>query len=199
VGADGLTLLQSFGAAGCSDFKAANGFLYFNTGAIIDAASGLKLTNSPALSAPSFVLPRTNAVLDVLTRENGIWSVRRLNSQTFQELRRIPVDQIDGSPTQLVSAGESRVAFRTSGLGLYIVDLDPNLLGARIILGSNNSAMVIFDTVPGQRYRVEQLDNIGQGAWTPLGPTFVADGITHSENISLDQTKTDFFRLVQNP
>src|SRR5207253_40421 len=46
VASDGLTLLQSFGTVGCSDFKAANGFLFFNSGAIVDTSTGAKLTNS---------------------------------------------------------------------------------------------------------------------------------------------------------
>jgi len=199
VSPDGLTLRQALGVIGCSDFKTAHGFLYLNSGAIVDATTGAKLTNSLSLSAPSFVLPRTNDVLDVVTRQNGIWSVRRLNSQTLQEIRRITLDEIDGSPVQIAAAGANRIAIRTSGFGLYLVNLDPGLLSGRITVGNNNSATLTFDTVPGQQYRVERLDNIGQGTWTPLGPNFVADGITHDENISLEQTRSAFFRLVQNP
>ena len=107
------------------------------------------------------------------------------------------IDEIDGSPTQAIPAGANRVAIRTSGSGLYLVDLDAKLLTGTIALGTNGSATLTFDTLPGDRYQVERSDSLGTAAWVAVGATFAADGITHTENISIDQAKASFFRLAR--
>ncbi len=191
----GLILAGTQTTGSCSDFKQAGGLLYYDTGMIYDPLAGHKSTNSLTLPTGSSVVPRDDATLDMVTKRNGVWLALRLASDTHQELRRVYLDNVPGLPGRVIAAGDNRIALLTAVGGIYLIDFSPDFLDGQISL-LDQTATVTFSTNPGHTYRLERTDHLA-GTWSAIGADFAADTSTHELKVSVGQSGSAFFRLIQ--
>ncbi|MBM3848260.1 MAG: hypothetical protein FJ405_18485, partial [Verrucomicrobia bacterium] len=63
----------------------------------------------------------------------------------------------------------------------------------------NGNVVLEFGTIPGLRYRMEERDQVNQGAWRQLGSTLVASSGTTTVNLGLPGSSQRFFRVLLEP
>ena len=162
VTSEGLVLARPGTPVPCSGMTARGGLIYFNTGLIFDPAAGAASPGSRALPMPSFVAPRANGFVDVLTRVGGSWELRRYQPGSLTPQFTIPLLQISAIPFEMIEAGPEHVAIRSGSLLLVrMVDEASVTLQA---VGGTPPALAFLSTL-GKTYRIEETQNL-DGPWT---------------------------------
>jgi uncharacterized repeat protein (TIGR01451 family) len=151
VGASGITLLSTTSgllSGFDADIRFASGFLYSNTGEILDTQS---LTRVARLPATGWVAPdaSVNRVF-FLTKRNSQWVLAAFDQTTLRPLWSFALPEIAGDPSNLVRCRPGILAFRTSMNQLFILNtaLMPGapVADLSIELSSSSGAVAIGET-----------------------------------------------------
>jgi hypothetical protein len=200
VDQQGLTLERAGDSASCSRFRVMNNLIYFNSGAIYDAATGQKSTNSIKLPPASLVLPRTSGQVDILFKTNGNWTVSRLEKGTVRQIRAVQVPGVQGSPLKITEAGADSVAVLTTASSVLLVNLEnPKVLNAAVSLSLPDQPLLSFDSTAGSIYQVERSLTINPPAWSAVITNIQGSGSIVKQPLSTTGGSAAFYRVVKLP
>jgi hypothetical protein len=195
VTATNLNVARSYPNMPCYDFVESGGRLYFYNGVVLDPANGTTITNLN-LPYPSFIVPDPSGPLNVLTHEDNVWLVRRLDRGTFAELGTIHLGT-QFSPTVAISAGTNRIAFHDASGEAILVRFDANVSTTPLkILRTSSSVTIQFATEAGARYRLEQSPSIVSPAWRPTGEEITGTGLITERTVAASN-QSSFYRLAR--
>jgi hypothetical protein len=203
VDQNGLTLAETRTNSSCSTFTEADGLLYFDGGTIYDPVADKR--TSVGLSPPVLMLARGSAVLDTLSRSNGLWTVRRLSGPDHRIVRALPLTMLAPSDGifQFTPAGPDRVAILAGtdpvnfpGYRLYIVNLGaPSELTLSISQQDPTTLTLHFDSANGASYRLETKSDLLASNWTIVQDNIPGTGSAIEMPISFQPQRSAFFRV----
>jgi uncharacterized repeat protein (TIGR01451 family) len=192
-----LTVARSYPNMPCYDFTESAGRLYFDNGAVVDPATGNTITNLN-LPYPSFIVPDPSGPLNILTRADQTWVVRRLDRGTFGEIGRIHLGPTF-LPTFAISAGTNRIAFLDAGGEAILVPFQVDASNVRLsVLRTSAGATLQFATEAGVRYRLEESPTIVNPTWTTVTEEFSGTGLLTERTVPASG-QLNFYRLVRLP
>jgi hypothetical protein len=192
-----LTIERSYPNMPCYDFTESAGRLYFNNGAVVDPSNGTTVTNLN-LPFPSFVVPDPSGPLDVLTRVEKNWVIRRLDRNTFQEISTIHLGA-QFSPTIAISAGTNRIAFIDRSGEAILVRFEADASNMLLtVLRTASGATLQFPTASGVRYRLEESPAVVNPTWTRISEEFIGTGLLTERTVPASG-QSSFYRLVRLP
>lgn len=195
--ATNLTVERTYPNMPCYDFTESSGRLYFNNGAVVDPSNGTTVTNLN-LPFPSFVVPDPSGPLDVLTRVEKNWVIRRLDRNTFQEISTIHLGA-QFSPTIAISAGTNRIAFIDRSGEAILVRFEADASNMLLtVLRTASGATLQFPTAAGVRYRLEESPAVVNPTWTPVSEEFTGTGLLTERTVPASG-QSSFYRLVRLP
>src|SRR5262249_55779963 len=155
----------------CSDFHVRDGLLYFDSGLVYDPSTRKTVGRIAGLGLLSYVLPRQEGLLDVLTRVTDVWRIRRLNATNLQEVASLEIGKLpQGETAQEAVVLQNELAFRTA-TSVYIVSLDGGLDPSELRLVASQTTpgqiTLRFASVQGSDYRIEHSTQISPN-WSSL-------------------------------
>jgi hypothetical protein len=192
-----FTVAGTYQNIACYDFTASSNLLYFNNGLVFDPATGTSVTNLN-LTYPSWMLLDPAGPLNVLTRSQSGWEVRRLHRDT---LATISIAELGPSytPTDSIQAGTNRIAFRNASGEAILVRLDSSALNRDLTAVRTTGGLLLrFTTISGALYRVEQSPDIVNQQWTAVGSDIIGTGLLTEVTVSAGGAQR-FFRIARLP
>jgi hypothetical protein len=197
----GITLKNTFSTLSCSDFRSGGGLLFFDSGLVFDPVLGQKAPGVPTFTLPAFIIPNSVGAFDVLHRTNNLWGIRRFRrsaSGEFEQFASRDIGSIANPVVEVFSAGDDRLAYRTSSELVWIdLPADPSSLKASISLRTANEIRIRFPSVSGAEYRIESRAELGQGQWTPVGNDLTGDGGFISVTLPAGNAPHGYYRVAR--